>query len=154
MTFRLPPRSASPAFFMRENSGQPYTQKRNPLAGSVPAAKKEFKTNDPVRDNANISAQVQVIPQTQTVALDNTTVNQRLAVVGNVLMINFATDSTVTVQIGYHSPNNPKMTVGKNFFLAGFSFQEVYLSWTGQAGKTIEVTVIADPNPQQYIRVE
>lgn len=102
----------------------------------------------------DISADPWVSPAVYNLALDVGETNHQINFVGNVFMMNFATDSTVVISIGYHTPDAPKFQIGKNFFLAGFDFKKIFLTWTSQVGKVAEFVAMRDPQKFQQIRIQ
>jgi len=94
-------------------------------------------------------------PRVFTLALDVAeTVGKVIQIPGSVISAPWATDSTVVVGLVYHDVNRHEpIKIGKNFFQAGFRFNQFVLTWAAQAGKSIQFEVIDDRSPDQFVRV-
>lgn len=97
-----------------------------------------------------------VVPRVFTQALDVAeTTGKIMTIPGNLIIIPWATDSTVLVGVTYHDVDRHEpINAGKNFFRGGFRFTQFVLTWGAQAGKSIQFEVYDDPSPLQQIRVE
>lgn len=126
--------------FLNETTGRPQSQPApSPLAVKplVPAAGNEIS------------------PRVFTQALDLAeTIGKEFSIPGNIIAVPWATDSTVVVGLVYHDvARHPAIQIGKNFFLGGIPCNRFYLTWTAQAGKSIQFMVLDDPAPQT-VRVQ
>lgn len=90
-----------------------------------------------------------VIPRTQIIDLSVARTDSVLPIQGNILwaIAASATDATMTVKIEKGGERSDGMPCANDFRLAGVAFDRVLITNAVQAGKTLTLAYMNDPNP-------